>query len=285
MVWLYLSLALLLIAGIAWLLHYAVKVEPHRVEITRHEVVFPDLPEELDGLTICQVSDMHLTVPARNEAAITEAVRSVKADLYAFTGDMIYRQEGIVRFFQWLDAMGDAVRPAVAILGNAEHKRYVKCEEVVRGLCERAVPLLNNDCQVLSVRDTEIQIVGVDDPHTKHHDFRTAYADACPNRWTLLLCHSPDGAADLGGLRADLILCGHTHGGQVRLPVIGALVHGTQRLKGLVMGWYGGKVLSRRARIPLNGAKMYVSRGLGMSRFPMRLLCRPELAVFTLRKS
>lgn len=275
------------LAAAARLRHYAVHVEPNRIEVTRHDVAFPDLPPQLDGMTICQVSDLHITTlgGGRNASAIADALRQIDADLYVFTGDMIYRQDGIAAFFRWFDALGDAVRPAVAIRGNAEHKPYIRRGDVLQGFAARGVPVLNNAVYRFPYCGTELQIVGVDDPHTFNSDFKAAYANADPAVWTLLLCHSPDGVLEMEGCRADLMLCGHTHGGQIRLPLVGALAHGTIRLRGLVAGWYDGDRLRRKSRGRAGSARMYVSRGLGMSsKFPGRLLCPPEIPVFTLRR-
>lgn len=286
MIWLLLPmLGLLLLAAALYLRHYMLHVEPNRIEITQHEVLCPDLPPELDGLVLCQVSDLHIAGHPRNEAAVAEAIRSVRADLYVFTGDMIYLQDGIPRFFRWLDALGDAARPAVAVLGNAENKSHVRREEVEHGLAERDIPLLNNAVWRFPFRGAQLQIVGVDDSHTWHSDFPRAYAAADPSAWTLLLCHSPDGIMERNGYRADLMLCGHTHGGQICLPGIGALTANTERVQGLVAGWYADRALSEAARSPIQGTRMYISRGLGGGYFPGRLGCRPELPVFRLRRA
>jgi len=282
-IWLLLALlGSILCAALAWLKHYTCVVEPNRVEITHHKVVCPDLPPELNGLTICQISDAHIAARPRNEAAIAEAIRSVRADLYVFTGDMIFLQSGIEHFFRWLDALGDAVRPAMAVLGNAENKSCVRREDIECGLAERDIPLLNNAVRRFPFRGAELQVVGVDDPHTWHSEFARAYAEADSNVWTLLLCHSPDGIVERNGYRADLMLCGHTHGGQICLPGIGPLTANTERVQGLVAGWYAEKALSEAARAPVQGTRMYVSRGLGGGYFPGRLRCRPELPVFRL---
>ncbi|MCC6728684.1 MAG: metallophosphoesterase [Chthonomonadales bacterium] len=278
--------AVLLAAAIAaarWTHHYMRVVEPTAVEVTRHEVVSVDLPPALDGMSICQVSDAHLSDPPRNADALAEAIRSVRADLYVLTGDMVYGQAGIAAFFRWLDALGDAVRPAVAVLGNAEHKRHVHTSEVVAGLEARGVPLLVNACMDFAFGGDSLQIVGTDDPHTERADVELAYAKAAPDRWTLLLAHSPDVVVDLGGRRADLVLCGHTHGGQVRVPMLGTAFNNTRRVKGLVAGWYEGEELVRLARRRVATVRVYVSRGLGTTRLPYRLCSRPELPVFTLR--
>lgn len=266
------------------LYHYCGTVEPNRIEIPEYDVFCPDLPEALDGFIICQLSDLHITAARRNQDAISRAVRSVRADLFALTGDMIYRQSGTAAFLRWFDALGDAVRPAVAILGNAEHKEFVLLADIEQGLAERDVPLLNNASMRWPVGDGVLQIVGVDDPHTYHSDFVAAYRDADPDLWTLLLCHSPDGAKEREGFRADLMLCGHTHGGAIRIPPVGALIHGTTHVKGLVSGWYDDTILTRRGKCPADRTRLYVSRGLGMSGWRFRLNCLPEIPLFRLRR-
>lgn len=263
-----------------WMCH----VEPRHVEITRHDVVDPHLPEELDGFTLCQISDVHITATGRNECEIAAAIRTVHADLYVFTGDQIHRESGIDAFLHWFDDLGDAVRPCVAVQGNAEHKPHFDASPLLHGLAARGVPDLNNATYCFPWNHGAVQIVGVDDPHTDHDDFDRAYADSDPNAWTLLLSHSPEGVLRLNHHRADLILSGHTHGGQIRMPLVGAIIHGTKHIRGLVMGWYEGEELRKKAGHDIGQARLYVSRGLGTSRFAGRLLCRPELALFTLRK-
>src|SRR5579862_1156528 len=118
---------------VIWAVWRAYIHEPFDVDITYHEVCSPDLPAYLDGFTICQVSDLHITSTGRNAKEIAAAIRSVRADLFVLTGDMILRQDGIDAFFRWFDALGDAIRPAVAIRGNAEHKSYVNRTQVLDG--------------------------------------------------------------------------------------------------------------------------------------------------------
>src|SRR5437868_8532177 len=122
---------LALLIALLWLRRYMTHVEAARIEVTRHEVFSPDLPAELDGFTLCQVSDLHITARPRHESEIAEAIRAVDADLYVLTGDMIFLQSGVRAFFRWLDSLGPAIRPAVAVIGNAEHKPYVRRADVV----------------------------------------------------------------------------------------------------------------------------------------------------------
>lgn len=275
--------AILLLA--AWALtHYMFHVEPRRVETTRHEVFHPDLPEALDGMVLCQIADIHISARRRNAAEIAAAIRSVKADLYLFTGDQILGESGIEPFLRWFDDLGDAVRPCVAVQGNAEHKSWFDATPALRGLHARGVTVLNNASWCFSWGRGALQIVGVDDPHSGHDDFDRAYAGADPNAWTLLLAHSPLGILRLKNYRADLILSGHTHGGQVRLPLANVVVAAIRRMHGLVMGWYGGEALRKKMGRDPGHTRLYVCRGLGMSGFGGRLFCRPELVLFTLRR-
>lgn len=299
MSWLYLLIpGIPLLLGYLALRRYMLTVEPFLIDITTHDVYDPCLPDELDGVCLCQVSDLHITPLVRNRLAVTNALNRIatgeitgtKPDLFLFTGDMIFLQAGIAPFFTWLDSLGDTILPALFVLGNAENKSYVRRSDVEKGFATRHLSLLNNtSLRVCLPRpdrpDALLQVVGVDDPHTRHSDFPRAYANADPNAWTLLLCHSPDGIVELHDFRADLMLCGHTHGGQVRLPRFGAIAANTRRVKGLVMGWYTGEVLRRQAKYAVGNVRMYISRGLGGGNFPGRLNCRPEIALFTLRKA
>jgi len=276
-----------LAAAACWVAVRAVRrrmlLEPLHIDVTHHDVVCADLPAHLDGFTICQISDAHITAGGRNEQAIADAIRAVRADLFVFTGDMIYLRCGIPAFLQWLADLGDAARPALAVLGNAEHKSYLRSGEAAAALREHGLQVLCNQCARVPAGTGFLQVVGVDDPHTLRADFDRAYSDADPDAWTLLLCHSPDGVVDLRDHRADLMLCGHTHGGQVRLPGFQAPAQNTRRVRGLVAGWYDAREVARRTGLPEGRVRLYVSRGLGMSRFPGRLYCAPELPVFTLR--
>lgn len=279
-----LIVALAGLVGLAALL-WRMRAEPQRIAVVRYDVTSPELPEHLDGFTLCQIADSHITAAPRNRDAIAEAIRSVRADLYVLTGDMIFLQSGMAAFVHWFGDLGEAAKPAVAVLGNAEHKPFLNTSEVVQAFCECGLTVLRNECLRVPVGKGFLQVVGVDDPHSHHADFAKAYAEADPKAWTLLLCHSPDGVVDLSHHRADLMLCGHTHGGQMRIPGLPALAQNTKRVRGLVAGWYDARQLARWTGDPNGRTQLYVSRGLGMSQYAGRLFCAPELPVFTLRSA
>ena len=278
--YLYLYAAFLL--PILGLLYYSIYVEPNRIEITRHVVQLPGLPAGLDGITVCQVADMHLNRPPRNTKAILEALKSVEADLYVLTGDQIRGKNGMQAFLRLLPQLEPTVRPAVAIQGNAEHREDVPTGEFASRLSQGGIRMLVNSSTRMELRGIEFQLVGVDDPHYFADDFKRAYSNADSTLFTILLCHSPDGLRNLNGNRADVALCGHTHGGQIRIPFVGALWGNTRNVK-LIHGWYSGADLESRAGAPIGSTHVYVSRGLGTGRFAGRFLCPPELPIITLR--
>jgi predicted MPP superfamily phosphohydrolase len=273
------------LAAILWLRRHMLYTEPNHIAITYHEIPLPEEHSELDGVVICHLTDLHICEEERNQAAVSRAVRSVKADLYAFTGDLIGGTQGIEHFLSWLDAMGASVRPAVLVLGNAEHKKDVDTQKLLDALHSRGIVVLNNRTVQMQLRSgATLQILGVDDPHTGLADFAAAARSLDSKHFTLVLCHSPDGLADEAFPKADLVLCGHTHGGQIRLPFIPVWWTNTRRVRGFVSGMYCGASVRKWIGATSPEAKVYVSRGLGTGGCRARLLCPPELPVFTLRR-
>ncbi|MBM3493050.1 MAG: hypothetical protein FJX72_01815 [Armatimonadetes bacterium] len=284
MIWWYALAGTAAVCLVAWAYRHMRKVEPERVEITRREIFSDALPTELDGVVLCHVSDLHITTDPRNSASVADALRSVTADLYVITGDMIHGTRGVGALMDWLDKLGDAIRPTVAVLGNAEHKRRINTGALVAQLRERGVSVLCNETALVQLRGASLQIVGLDDPHTGHSRPAPAFAGADASRWTLVLVHSPEGILQLDGRRADLVLAGHTHGGQIILPGIGWLSDNTHNSVGLISGWYDARDIELKAGIRGGPKALYVSRGLGTSGWPLRLRCRPELALLSLRR-
>jgi predicted MPP superfamily phosphohydrolase len=266
------------------LFHHMAFVEPFDIEVTRHEVLSPLLPTGFDEFTICQLSDVHISAHPRNRVRTAEIIRGIKADLFVLTGDMIYSPPGVGEFLIWFDSLGDAILPAIAILGNAEHKPDIRTQDFLNALSQRGVLVLGNTSTQIRAGTDDLQIVGVDDPHTMHEDFEKAYAGIDPDSWTLLLCHSPDGLATIGARRADLMLCGHTHGGQIGLFGNGWRLSHTRRIRGFIAGWYGQVDIIRRTKKAPGVDRLYISRGVGTGNIPLRLNTRPEIALFVLRQ-
>ena len=263
---------------------YVRYVEPARIEVTRTRVRLEGLPRALDGLTIAHLSDFHCQPVDAIEWSSREAVRLVMAeepDLIAITGDMFEVSELAAQCAGQLEGLS-APLGVWAVPGNhdrahgdpyayleAPPERLEELREVLAGL---GVTLLANESRTLQVGGARLAIAGVDDFAYGRDDARAALAPADGADVALLLAHTPDMLDDPCARQADLVLCGHTHGGQIRLPGIGTpwapVWRDRRRGSGLLRA---------------DGALCYVTRGVA-SATRARLCCRPEVALLTLRR-
>jgi len=147
--------------------------------------------------------------------------------------------------------------------------------------------LRNENVSVDGPGGERIFVIGVDDPFTNSDDLDRALSGVPKEAFKILLAHSPSIARKAIDAGIDLVLCGHTHGGQFRLPRIGAIYVRTGFRRSISAGLYEGETLWQAVgRSPEQAAytKIYVSRGIGTSHFPLRFLCPPEIAVLRLRR-
>lgn len=252
---------------------YAFRVEPRNVEVREVSLTLPCLGAALDGYRIVQISDLHADrwmTPGRLRGLV-DRVNALDPDLVAITGDLI--TDPLVGGDPALArALGGLKAPdgTVAVLGNYD---YVAGEQVARELIAAAgaAELANDNITVRRGGD-ELHLAGVDD--VWHQRSRLDLVlEALPEQGTaILLAHEPDYAdtAAASG-RFALQLSGHTHGGQVRLPLYGPVLRPP----------YGRRYRAGLYRI--GDMLVYTNRGLGMFPPRLRLNCRPEISVFTLR--
>ncbi len=263
------------IAGIGGSATYAFAGEPHHVSITPHDVPCPGLPGDLDGLSILQVSDVHLYHGIHVAAERTmQLVAGVRPDITLFTGDMCERQSQLSN----LQTMMRSCRGRLAtyaIMGNWEYSAGITPQRLGRTAEAAGAELLFNQARLLRVGSASLGIVGLDDPRAGSPDPDRAVGSLpadVPTMWTF---HAPGLADRLSRKRypqPTFIAAGHTHGGQIRLPPIPALTPpGSGRF---VAGWYRDTF-----------APMYVSRGVGTTAVRARFLCPPEVPLFTLRRT
>jgi len=156
-----------------------------------------------------------------------------------------------------------------AVLGNWDYWAG-DISPLVSMLKRNGIEVLINDNRFFFKNGDFINIAGVSDPCTEHDDIKRATFGINDKNFTILLSHAPCIVNHLGDESFDLILCGHTHGGQVNIPFIKPFWTPTETdyIKGMYeTGW----------------GKLYVNRGIGVSGFPIRFLCPPELTVFNLK--
>lgn len=274
--------ALLLIAlGFAY---YVRSVEPTQIEVSRRVVRFPTLPAALDGLTIAHLSDFHCQPDRAIERSSREAVRLAMAeapDLIAITGDLFETCEMAERCPQLLAGLS-APLGVYAVPGNHDRAHEdafsgleASAEDVAKlraALAALGIVLLANESRSVDLHGARLAVAGVDEYAYGRDDAAAALAGTAGADLTVLLAHTPDIVDDPQARRADLILCGHTHGGQIRLPGIGSpwapVWRDRRRSAGLLR---------------VGAALCYVSRGIA-SATRARLNCRPEVALLTLAR-
>ena len=244
-----------------------------RVSVSRHRVRIPGLPRSLDGMRIAQVSDLHLydgVHPVADDvAALLDRERP---DLVVLTGDQWDRMEGSRTLSHWLQSLPGGL-PAVAVLGNHEYWAGASTAQAER-IHERAgVALLVNRAETYAVNGAALTLVGLDDLRAGRPDAIAAAQAALPGVPQIWLIHEP-GHVDVMEWPEEaepaLILSGHTHGGQIRLPGVPPVL--PWGAGGYLAGWY-----------QTGAGPMYVSRGIGSVGLRTRFRCPPELPIFTLQ--
>jgi uncharacterized protein len=241
-------------------------LEPGWLEVTEHQVPIGGLPAGLEGLTVAQITDAHLTGFGRVERSIVEALRARPASIVAFTGDIVDSEAGLPVLDRLASELAATHAKLVAILGNWEHWSRISLAELGARYAALGVELLVNSSATME----GISIAGTDDGLAGNVDWSRTLRDRTDGP-KLLLTHGPDllDRAPEGAPRFDLALSGHTHGGQARLGPFAPLVPpGSGRF---VAGHYQTRL-----------GPAFVSRGTGTSILPARFLCRPELPLFRL---
>ena len=246
-------------------------------------------PERLDVL---HLSDLHFV---RSDAAKERFLQRLpEADVTIVTGDFLGEPEAVERTVA-------AVRPTRGrlaswfVLGSNDlfvprrlnYFRYFlsrerrrrssprgRGPELIAQLCADGWEDLTNSRRSASLDGLEVELLGLDDAHIERHDLRVA-PRTDPRRFGLAVMHSPDSAPETAACGYDLIVAGHTHGGQVRLPIVGSLITNSIMPRRLASGL-----------IRLGGSWMSLSPGLGTSKYaPFRFLCRPEATLLELRRA
>jgi predicted MPP superfamily phosphohydrolase len=243
---------------------WAVGVEPFWIRPVTYEVRFADWPPELDGLTVVQLSDLHGRVRAFRRPWVQEWLG--QADVIALTGDLYSPTIPRRRLVTWLQRL-DAER-LLYVSGNHDYRRRRLRIEPWR---PPPAVVLDNRVVARQRRRAVYYVAGLPDLREGSPDW--AVLDAMPDGPTILLTHRPDAVLHPAARRADLVLAGHTHGGQVALPRWGPILRHTR--------------LPRRAAAglswPFPGQALVVSRGLGTSELPVRFWARPEVVRVVVR--
>ena len=248
--------------------------ENHAVQSGAVEVASEKLPAAFDGFTIAHISDLHNARFGKDQEKLVALLKAAQPDLIAITGDLIdKRRPGMQNVLRFVER-AVAIAPVFYVTGNheAKSKEFPLLKEALGRL---GVTLLLDRTVSIERGGAQIALAGLSDARFVTAD-KTKFAAVSAEKlsaflpkegFTLLLAHRPELFAVYRAAGADLTLCGHAHGGQFRLPLVGGLIAPNQ---GLFPKYTAG--LYRE-----EGKCMVVSRGLGNSSIPIRLNNRPEV--------
>ncbi|HEY5921865.1 MAG TPA: metallophosphoesterase [Kofleriaceae bacterium] len=225
---------------------------PPPPRVTEHEVRVKDLDPRHDGVRIAQLSDIHVgnMTPASHVRAAVEAANAAKPDLILLTGDYVcWRRHEAAMAGEQL--AGLRAHRVLAVLGN--HDYFTWGRGVSAALERNGYEVLRNQHTVAELNGAPLELVGIDDPVTRHDDLDAAFKGTHARRTKVVLCHAPDRAPRLAERGADLVLSGHTHGGQIYIKGI------TDRLMKKVGLHY------RRGHFAFGKTTLYVTPGVGFS--------------------
>lgn len=257
--------------------------EAFRVRLRREEVALPRLPAAFDGFRIFFISDIHRRI-VKPLVSLLHA-EGEGADLVLVGGDLTERGVPAERVRANVRLLA-GIAPVYAVYGNHDYDE--DAESLAALLREERVTLLRNESRLIERGGQSIRLAGVDDPSTGRDNvraaFRTAPGRSRPGRqpsFTILLAHDPliverMSAEDIR--RTDLILAGHTHGGQIVLPLIGPLARGHLRY---LRGWR--KLPRQKTTGGVDRPRLFVSCGYGTAHLPLRFKAPAEAHLFTLR--
>ncbi len=258
---------------------YAVGVEPFWHTVRTHTIKTAKWPKGKPPITIAFATDFHVgcpSVPLESVPRIVESINAVGADVILLGGD--YLISDVVMGSQVpADKIGAALTGLKAkmgvysVLGNHDWFRYGK--EMWKALENAGIKVLENKAVAVKAGDQSFWVAGMADDSTRKPDYKKTIRSVKNNDPVVMLAHDPGSFLDIGD-RPCLTLCGHTHGGQLVVPLVGPLmIPGRAPLK-YAYGY-----------INEGGREMIVSGGLGTSKFPVRFGRRPEILKITIQSS
>lgn len=258
--------------------------EDKRIQVNEREIISEELPEAFDGFKIVHISDFHNAWFGWKCRDLLDKIREAGGDAILITGDIIDRRTPNLRRSKYFIRKVTEILPTYYVTGNheAHYKRWFNLKKYITKSDMENVSFSS----VELVKDGQsINVAGMPDPWflgDEEDPFVHLYFDrmlqyrlnSLPRGFTILMSHRPELLHIYSKYELDLVLSGHAHGGQIRLPYIGGLYSPHQ---GILPKYTEGIHY-------MNGTTLSISRGLGNSRFPFRIFNHPEIVVITLKK-
>lgn len=271
-----LILLILLVITAGWMIWSNLSVETSRFTIQSDE-----LPDEFDGFSIAHISDLHNAEFGKNNAKLVRILQEEKPDMIAITGDLIDSNHTDMEMALSFVRQAAAIAPCYVVPGNHEAWIGPQYDELKAGLEELGVVVLQDEAVDLAYSGASIQIAGLTDPAfiERGDDTAEAVLEArlsglnLQKSYTVLLSHRPEYFDVYKKANIRLVLSGHVHGGQFRLPFVGGILAPNG---GLFPEYDAGMYTA-------DDTTMIVSRGIGNSVIPVRFNNRPEIGIIELK--
>ena len=260
---------------VSWLLWGNLSVETSQLKVTSK-----DLPQEFDKFSIAHISDLHNAEYGKNNEMLIDILKSESPDIIAITGDLIDSNNTDLEVAISFAQQAAKIAPCYFVAGNHEAWIGSQYEELKTSLENVGVTILQDEAIELYYGDKCIQLIGLNDPDFSERDsflsesiLETKLSQMnIRDGFTMLLSHRPECFNVYQNKNIDLVLSGHAHGGQFRLPFLGGVIAPNQGF----FPKYDAGIYTE------NGTTMIVSRGIGNSIIPFRINNRPEIVIIEL---
>jgi uncharacterized protein len=262
--------ALILLLGL--MLFWAFLIEPNRLVVREQTIEIEDWPRELDGFRIAVLSDIHVGasfIDDKKLHTIVERTNQLHPELIVILGDYMTGAHIQPEVFAPILKNFSAPLGTYSVLGN--HDWWYNGTRVRAGLEQNGIKVLENEVVQLQVRGTSLWLVGLADLWTRQQLISETVNKVPEGQPLIALTHNPDIFPRLPE-RVPLLLAGHTHGGQVRVPFIGTVVEASR---------YGDRYV--RGHVFENNHHLFVTTGIGTSIMPVRFGVTPEIVLLTVK--
>ena len=270
-------ISIILLFFISLYLYY----ENNYLQVSNYTIESNKIPKDFDGFKIAQISDFHNTKSKKLTNDLVEEIKKTKPNIIVLTGDLVDSYKTNINVvISFVEKIND-IAPIYYVTGNHE-ARIDNYDELKDKLEKNKVIILDGKLEIIKKDNSEINLIGIDDPSFNFNTYRddsTIIQDSLvpikynKNNFNILLSHRPELIETYAKNNFDLVLSGHAHGGQIRIPFIGGLIAPNQ---GLFPKYTSGIY-------EMNNTKMIISRGIGNSVLPFRVNNRPELVVIKLK--
>lgn len=247
----------------------------YNVNITRlnHVVIHTGRLREGETIKLLQITDVHNKKSVGSNSQIIKLMKKSKPDFVVMTGDLIDVSTKKFNSVYGLVKQMVKINPRVYFVTGNHEMQSGNAEEFIKGLKERKVTILDYQSVLINVKGTMIDLRGVPDSTFSSVDIDKAMKDMTDSLYTIMLSHRPEIVYDYKDKAPDLTLSGHTHGGQVRLPLIGAVaVQGQGFFPKLDKGIFNIR----------DNRLLYVDSGVGTSTMPLRFLNQSDVTLITI---